>query len=337
MRIKKFTGKSIVEALSKVKKEFGEKAVILNSEKVLIDGKPCYEITAAIEEEEVKLVSPSEEREERKEVYFDNALCGEINSLKEEVYEIKKLLKKVLSPSLVDKEYVKLIEKGVPPFMAKEILKNGSSLEDFIEKRIKEMGVVPHPKYQLFIGEAGTGKTTGIFKLAAWYKYNKEAEVLVVSFDSYKVGGDYQAKRISEFLEVDFEVMDPETFKEIAPALKNYKYVLIDTPGLGERLFIEDYKELCKSLKTLRIFWVVKSTDQPDYNLALWKRLKELPVEGIFLTFVDRIYSAYPLLWLLMEELPPVHFLSTGERVPEDIAPAEKDYLLKIFLKGIKV
>ena len=49
MRIKKFRGKSILEVLNKVKKEFGEEAVILDSEQINTEEGQIYEITAAIE------------------------------------------------------------------------------------------------------------------------------------------------------------------------------------------------------------------------------------------------------------------------------------------------
>ena len=53
MRIKKFRGKSILEVLNKVKKEFGEEAVILDSEQINTEEGQIYEMTAAIEEKEV--------------------------------------------------------------------------------------------------------------------------------------------------------------------------------------------------------------------------------------------------------------------------------------------
>ncbi len=346
MKIKKFTGKSIVEALNKVKKEFGDNAVILNSEKIKTDNGSFYEITAAIDEEEVifepkSVIGEKKEKDKidlkfKPEREFGEEKGTDLEFLKKEILEIKNILNQAFSEKITEVRYLELLEKGVPPFIAKELVLKKMSVWEFVKKRLEEKGVVPNSRCQLFLGEAGVGKTTAVFKLAAWYRYTRNSRVMVISLDNYKVGGNYQAERMAEFLEIDFEAMDIDTFREILPALKAYDYILIDTPGLGNKFWIDDLEVLSKEFTNLRFFWVVKAIEHYISALQCWKFLESLPVEGIFLTFTDRILTGYSLLWLLDSRFPPINFISTGERVPEDIERADTEHLKRLFLKGIK-
>lgn len=331
MRIKKFRGKTILEALNNVKKEFGEDAVILSSEQVKTEEGTIFEITAAIEEEEVKIRNNPQIFEARlKESY------GEIKDyLKEEISEIKKMLSQILNPQPENKNYLDLIEKGVPPFIAKELSKSDPDLTEFISKALKEKGSVPNSKYQVFIGDSGTGKTTNVFKLAVWYKYKYDAKVLVISLDNYKVGNNFQTKRLAELLEVDFEILDLGELKEIEPVFAKYNYILIDTPSLEKRLLISDLEELILKMPFLRFQWVVRATEHYEYIFRQWGKLEKFPVEGIFLTFVDKVYNSLPLLWILDSRIPPITFISNGERLPEDILKAEEEIIKKLLLKNI--
>ncbi len=330
MRIKKFRGKSIVEALDKVKKEFGENAVILSSEKVKTEGGHIFEITAAIDQEEVIFKKEPDIKEETKndEVSFDY--------FKQELTEIKEMLKKALSPQLKNWNYLKLLEKGIPAFIAKDIIEKQLELGEYISLKLKEKGSIPNSRYQVFIGEGGVGKTTNIFKLAIWYKYKYKTDVLVLSLDTYKIGGIFQTKRLAELLEIDFEILDIEDFKEIGSSFNKYDYILIDTPGLNKKFGISDLEDLIIKMPFLRFYWVVKATEHYEYILRIWRKIEKLPVEGILLTFTDRISNSLPILWLLDDRFPPLIFISIGERLPEDIIRAEEDILLKLFLRGIE-
>jgi len=331
MRIKKFRGKTILEALNRIKEEFGEQAVILASEQIKTEEGTLFEITAAIEEEEIKI----KRGHQVFKTYAEENYSELKEYLKREICEIKKMLNQVLNPQPENINYLDLIEKGVPPFIAKELSKANPDLEEFVSKALKEKGTVPHSKYQVFIGDSGTGKTTSVFKLAAWYKYKYEAKVLVISLDNYKIGSHFQTKRLAELLEVDFEILDLEELKEIAIVFPKYNFILIDTPSLEKRLLISDLEELILKMPFLRFQWVVRATEHYEYILKQWERIEKFPVEGIVLTFVDKVYSSLPLLWILDSRIPPITFISNGERLPEDILKAEEEIIKKILFKSI--
>ncbi len=332
MRIKKFRGKNITEALTKVKEEFGEDAVILNSEKVFENHETYYEITAAIEEKEVEILEKESEKEEKE------SFLKLKEDLIKELIEIKNLLKTVLNFNRTGNyyEYLKWIEKGIPPFIAKEFAEAKITWSEYILKKLKKKGAVPHSKIQIYIGEAGVGKTSNIFKVATWYKTQKKAKVLIISLDNYKVEATFQVKKISEILEFDFKIGDIEELPQILKSGIDYDYILVDIPALGRRILIEELEALYYKMPFLRFQWVVKATEHYLWGLKLWEKIKKLPVEGILLTFTDKIIESYPILWLLDVHIPPINFISTGDRLPEDLIRADDAFLLKFFLRGLE-
>ncbi len=333
MRIKKFRGKNILDALDKIKKEFGESAVILNSEQIRTEEGTMYEITAAIEEEEISIKNTLDMNTDSDQNFIDKEKAQDL--LKEEIAEIKKMLKVLLEPNFKDSKYLEWIEKGMPPFIAKELIHTDSDLAEIILSKLKEKGSVPNSKYQVFIGDAGVGKTTNIFKLAIWYKCKYNSKVLVINLDNYKVESNFQTKKLAELLEIEVENLTLEEVKEIEPVLSKYKYVLFDTPSLGKRLLISDLENLIIQMPFLRFRWVVRAVDHYQHILNQWNLLKRFPVEGILLSFVDKIFNGLPLFWILDNSLPPITFISNGERIPEDILKAEEEIIKKILLKTL--
>jgi flagellar biosynthesis protein FlhF len=53
------------------------------------------------------------------------------------------------------------------------------------------------------------------------------------------------------------------------------------------------------------------------------------------LTFVDKVKRGAPLFWLLDEDIPPVSYFSTGERVPEDLIKVDPQDLVNLLLRGL--
>jgi len=334
MRIKKFKAKNMVEALKKVKEELGEKAVILDSGKVNEGEVELYEVVAAIEEyEEVPLIA--------KEISTSSSQPQEIplnsyEELKRELKEIKKKLESLLEITLTGRADP-LIKEGVPKEIAIEIEKTGLSLKEFILKRLREKGSSPLSKVQAFIGDAGSGKSTVLFKIAFWFKVKRASKIVVISMDNYKIGGREQAQKLSKLLELPFYQLDWEDLeKNLSFFMENFELLFIDCPSLGKRFSTYELGEISKMFPFLRFSWVVRATDQPLNIFTLWEELKGFPVETLTLTFLDKIQKGFQLFWLLHPEIPLPHFASTGERIPEDLEKIDEKLLLKFFLKNIE-
>ncbi|BAU22754.1 hypothetical protein THC_0356 [Caldimicrobium thiodismutans] len=330
MRIKKIRAKNMVEALRKVKDELGEEAVILDSGKIKENGLELYEVVAAVEEHEIEnsIISETSSYSERGLSIYED--------LRKDILEIKGALRELLQSNSKGLA-VKLLKEGVPEEIVEKLEKSSQDLPQFVLSALKSKGVNPLSRLQVFVGEPGVGKTTSLFKLAFWYRVHKNSKVAILSVDNYKIGGKEQSQKLSNLLEIPFYQSDWEDFQKFQREFfSQYDFLLIDTPSLSKRFTIHDLYDLFKLYPFLRFYWVVRVTENAENMLKLWEDLKDLPVDGIILTFLDRLYSGYRLFWLLKEEIPAPLFGTTGERIPEDLEILEGKTLLGLFLRGIK-
>jgi len=333
MRIKKFKARNMVEALRKVKDELGEEAVILDSGKVAENGVEYYEVVAAVEEmnpEFVPLeVSPAPQ-------VLPQDTSSPMDELKKELLEIKRDLKALVHYNLMGKHLL-LLKEGVPEELVLELERSGLTLKDFILQALRKKGATPLSKTQVFIGEAGSGKTTSLFKIAFWYRVKKNYKVAILNADNYKIGGKEQAQKLSQLLEIPFYQTDWEDLGRHYPYLsENFDLLLIDTPSLSKRFSLYELTEIYRLYPFLRFNWVVRSTENARLLLDLWQEIKELPIDNLILTFLDKIKKGVQLFWLLSPETPLPGFGSMGERIPEDIEKLEEQTLLRLLLKDIE-
>ncbi|MFN3406136.1 MAG: hypothetical protein ACK40E_00165, partial [Caldimicrobium sp.] len=256
--------------------------------------------------------------------------------IRRDILEIKEYLKEIFSIQRGQPFFNKLIKEGVPEEVAQKIVNSTLELPNFIKEEIHKKGVSPISKVQVFIGEPGAGKTTSVFKIAFWYKLKKNVKILVLNVDNYKIGGKEQAQKLSQFLEIPYLQCDWEDFKKYYSQIKGaYELVFVDTPSLGKKFSIEELREIYKTYPFLRFNWVVRATEYYENLLITWEEIKELPIDGLILTFLDRVYKGTRLFWLLKEGIPLPIFGSIGERIPEDLKKLEEKTLMETFLRGL--
>ncbi len=320
MRIKRFRGKNALEVIAEVKKELGEDALILSSKRVKEDGEVFYEVVAAVDRESLE-----ELRKEKRETG-----SVELTSLKEELKEIRKMLEEVLSDKLLERRYVKWLEAGVPS----EAVRGIRDPVEWIKKKIEEMGETPLSRIQVFVGAPGSGKTTGIFKVASWLKYRKGAGVGVVSLDGRRIGARAQALRFGELLDIPVLVL--ERLSEAKEFAEEFDYLLVDTPSWGRSFCEEELSEVLEDFPFARVQAVVNAVEDLRCTTEFLRRLSSFPVEGVFLTHVDRLVSGLGIGLVLLRDFPGVSFVSVGERVPEDLHRATKEVLERTFFRGIE-
>ncbi|MFN3921044.1 MAG: hypothetical protein ACK4K4_01415 [Caldimicrobium sp.] len=325
----------MLETLRKVKEELGEEAVILDSGKITEDGQEFYEVIAAIEDEDREETLIKENRSIN--TYQEKASFGYEDIMKE-LLEIKNFLRDIYKYQKNQGLFLNLIREGVPEDIALKIENSKLEITQFIKEELRKKGVSPLSKLQVFIGEPGVGKTTSLFKIAFWYRVKKNAKILIISVDNYKIGGKEQTQKLSQFLEIPYLQSDWDDFKKYYSQIKEeYDLILMDTPSLGKKFSVLELKEVYKIYPFLRFYWVIRATEHYENSWDLWQELKDLPVEGLILSFLDRLNKGGPLFWILREDIPMPLFFSTGERIPEDIRLCEEKHLVETLSKGLLI
>ncbi len=329
MKVQKFRAKTSMEALAKVKETLGEEAVILSTRRVKEGGKWLYEMTAAVDLDPPRPEAPARGREG-----FSLVL--------KELEELKTLIKGLeagLKPRSALDDL--LINQGVPPAILRSLSPQGLSSKDeflkVVSSRVaRRVGPTELARVQVFFGPAGVGKTTSLVKLAARLSC-AGYRVGFFSLDTVRVGAREQISRFAELLDLPLRFLRLEEFAEALAQVSDWDYVLVDTPALSPSFSENKLGLLVGASEEVSLNLVLRASEAAPVVLSLWQRLKNLPVASLVLTHVESLSCGGPLFWLFAPGLPPVSFVSTGDRVPEDFERATAKRIFALLLRNLEM
>ena len=206
----------------------------------------------------------------------------------------------------------------------------GLSLERVLRRRIEARLAVPRADGagipRILIGAAGVGKTTTLAKLAA---RNEEGErdVAFVSLDGYRVGAQAQLRGYAELLESPYVEVDSAAELPAIVSRFSRRSVLIDTAGRARAAEsrLEPLLDLRRALgRRASIELVVDASTRREVQDAQLERFGVLEPDRLIFSRVDECGSVVEMANLLLDgRCPPVCWMATGQRVPEDLALVE--------------
>ncbi len=182
------------------------------------------------------------------------------------------------------------------------------------------------------MGPTGAGKTTTTAKLAARFVVRHGAEKLaLLTTDSYRIGGHEQLRIYGKILGVTVHaVRDAADLKLALSELRNKHTVLIDTVGMSQRdqAVSEQVEMLCQAGKQIKRLLLLNATSHGETLNEVVEAYQKRGLDGCILTKVDEAASLGPALDCAIRHELNVHYLATGQRVPEDLHLANRQYLI---------
>lgn len=175
-----------------------------------------------------------------------------------------------------------------------------------------------------FVGPTGVGKTTSLFKIASELVINKNHKVAVISTDTFKVGAIQQARAYSNILNVPFyTVSDSRNLTKMLANMSDIDVVLIDTVGRSQYDYwrLGEIKEAIGGGKDeMEVILVISCNYKNSEATEIVNRYRTFfPISSIFFTKIDETYHPGMLVNLPIKTGIPVSYISTGQRVPEDL------------------
>ncbi|BBP45556.1 flagellar biosynthesis protein FlhF [Thiosulfatimonas sediminis] len=173
------------------------------------------------------------------------------------------------------------------------------------------------------VGPTGVGKTTTIAKLASRFVMrNSASDIALISTDSYKIGAQAQLKLFADLIQVPVYVAANQgELYSLLTAMASKKLVLIDTAGMSQK-DLQLSKQLTsghQGVNMVRNYLVMSAATQLSVMRDIVKSFGEVVLKGCILTKVDEATQLGNALTVLLESELPISYLSTGQRVPEDI------------------
>lgn len=187
------------------------------------------------------------------------------------------------------------------------------------------------------MGPTGVGKTTTTAKLAARCVMRFGAsKVALLTTDSYRIGGHEQLRIFGKILGVSVHaVKDAADLQLALTELRNKHIVLIDTIGMSQRdrTVSDQIAMLCGAGLPVQRLLLLNATSHGDTLnevVQAYRSAEGQPdLAGCILTKLDEATNLGGVLDAVIRYKLPVHYVSTGQKVPENLYVATRKFLIK--------
>lgn len=180
------------------------------------------------------------------------------------------------------------------------------------------------------VGPTGVGKTTTTAKLAArCVLRHGPGKVALVTTDGYRIGAHEQLRIYGRILGVTVHlVKDEQDLRQTLGDLVHKHMVLIDTMGMSQKdKHVTDLIGMLSGCNVRRLL-LLSATSRGDTLDDVVQSYKGDGLEGCILTKVDEAASLGASLDVVIRNNLCVHYVSNGQRVPEDLHLPNRAYLI---------
>ncbi|MDH4246939.1 MAG: flagellar biosynthesis protein FlhF [Deltaproteobacteria bacterium] len=235
--------------------------------------------------------------------------------------------------------------------MVEEAQKNipARELEDFnyvkiflarmLMKILKVTGGVQPPqgrqKIVALIGPTGVGKTTTLAKLAGEQSLKHGRKVALITVDTFRIAAVEQLKTYARIMGLPITVVNSRA--ELRQAIESHSAhdcLFIDTAGRSQRddLQMNDLREMFGDSERTELMLCLSATTKDADLTDVTRRFSDLPLSSITFTKLDESNTYGSLFNHAIRFKLPIGYLTTGQKVPEDIEIATKERLVDLML-----
>lgn len=181
------------------------------------------------------------------------------------------------------------------------------------------------------VGPTGVGKTTTVAKLAARAVLRHgAAKVALVTTDTYRIGAQDQLRIYGRILGTPvFAVRDENDLEMTLSDLSGRHLVFVDTVGMSQRdkRLAEQVALLCGEQRDVKRLLLLGAPSQGVTLEEVARAYSGPGLIGCILTKIDEALTYGPVLDVAIRHELPLHYVTNGQRVPEDLHLANAVYL----------
>jgi flagellar biosynthesis protein FlhF len=185
------------------------------------------------------------------------------------------------------------------------------------------------------VGPTGVGKTTTLAKLAAVATRVERRRVAFITTDTYRIGAVEQLETYARLLDVPLTVAySPEEMRAARARYADYDLVLVDTVGRspGNRSYLEELAALLAPMDLDEVHLALDARGSCATLRDVLRGFSLLRPTQLLLSKLDETPRLEDSLTVAVEGGLPVSYITTGQCVPEDLAPADKEHLAEWLL-----
>ncbi|MEQ1673675.1 MAG: flagellar biosynthesis protein FlhF [Candidatus Nitrotoga sp.] len=366
MSVRKFIAPTAREALRDIRNELGDEAVILSNRKV----GEGVEIIALANEEQLSGIKEQWSgvkgqvsgigKESSSAMVSESPILIEIKSMQ------NMLQQQFAALSWNEAQHRdpqragllrRMLNSGFSALLARRLLDKMPAGKEQAESWIKQVlkhnlhvageadDIVAKGGVYALIGPTGVGKTTTTAKLAARTVVRYGADkVALLTTDSYRIGAYEQLKIYGKILGVAVHaVKDTDDLRRTLSSLRHKHLVLIDTVGMGQRdERVGDQNEMFDEagVRRLLLLNATSGGDTLEDVVRMYRgSVSQETVSniiGCIVTKLDEAVNFGAVLDVAVRHRLTMHYMTNGQRVPEDLHSINLDYLLHHVLKTVE-
>lgn len=374
MRVKTYYTSTVDVAMQRARRDLGENALLLNSRPAGAESRHlgAYEVTFGVTDGEAEEPVSATAGQADPAGGRLNGVVQDLGRLCEEVERVKAAIARsgafsIATASLVREPelaglYWSLIEADFTAEDAQELVSAAarqqvrdtsgrlavarlqSALREEIQKRIRVAPSLPAASHRsqtkviALIGPPGAGKTTALVKLAVSMGLSSRRPMQFLSHDVFRVGASEQLRTYALILGVGFQSCDSLQALDQSMAEHRHKdWIWIDTPGLSPR-DAEAGRELAAFLAAhpeIDVHLVLSAAMRTADLIHAAERYSAFRPDKLLLTHLDETESHGALFTIPLHLQKPLSFLSSGQRIPEDLEAATVEGVLSLVMQRI--
>ncbi len=185
------------------------------------------------------------------------------------------------------------------------------------------------------VGPTGVGKTTTLAKLAARCVMREgRDQVAMLTTDMFRIGAVEQLQIYGRLLGVPaHSVRDADELKQALGQLGNRKFILIDTTGISQRhrnvaLQAALLTSADRPVRRLLVLNAASQGETLDEVAHSYRNGAGDDVAGCIITKLDEATRIGSSLDTAIRHRLPIHYVSIGQKVPEDMEVADAQLLI---------
>jgi flagellar biosynthesis protein FlhF len=189
------------------------------------------------------------------------------------------------------------------------------------------------------VGPTGVGKTTTIAKLAANFRLRDKHRVGLITVDTYRIAAVEQLRTYADIIDLPMEVVSsPREMREAVTRLSHLDLVLLDTAGRSptDEIKIQELRSFLGEAGTDEVHLVLSTVASAQTLERTVRQFATAGVTHLILTKLDEAAGLGNLVPLLRGAELPISYLTNGQNVPDDIAPATANKLSSLILDNAK-
>ncbi len=349
MIVRRYTGPSQEKLCETVERELGTNAVIVHSGAIRgkrgMLGRRQFEMIAVIDDAEADRHRASQtatpaDVEALAGLYQDtfHKLQQDLDSLR---YEVKHVCSASAPFDVHEADDVPPASPWHPAFLRdvvgqdRRILGEPDRLRDAVRERINvvhelQSSADTGPHVVALIGPTGAGKTTTLAKLAAGWTIEAQLAVGLITTDTFRVAAVDQLREYSTLLGLELRVaFSASEAQRAVDEFHTRDLVLVDTPGRNhrDRVAMANLRGILDNTGAVTSLLLIPAPLGTAQIEEIIESYRSIQPAAVILTKTDETADLTAVTAIAACCDWPIAYVTTGQRVPQDIDPADRDTL----------